>query len=211
MKNLIFKEFKISINKFFLVLPLLLGLLMFIPVWIFTFAFMYFFWISVSQIYSGYIAKRDQSFNALLPISKKEIVISKIYTLYILEGIHIIFGLLFGVIHNLIYGQLNFFFDINIAFFGHVLLLFAVFNIVFLPMFFKTGYYFGKAVIFGNIIVLIYAFIIEFSVTKYKTVSNIFEGSVLTQSIVLAIGVVLSVLLSIITIKISVKNFESIE
>lgn len=211
MKNLIYKEFKLSINKFFLILPILLGLLMFIPGWIFTLVFMYFFWISVSQIYSGYIAKGDHSFNAVLPVSKKEVVLSKIYALFILEGIHIVVGMLFGIIHNLIYGQWNFFFDINFAFLGHILVLFAVFNIVFLPTYFKTGYYFGKPVIFGNIAVLIYAFIIEFSVTKYQAFRDVFEGTTSTQIIVLIAGVIVSIVLSIITIKRSISNFESIK
>lgn len=210
MRNLIYKELKITINKFFYILPLLLGLLMFIPGWIFTLVFMYFFWISISQIYSAYIAKGDHRFNEMLPVSKKEIVLSKIYTVYILEGLHFILGLIFGVFHNMIYGQWNFFFDINIAFFGHILLLFAIFNIVFLPMYFKTGYYFGKAVIYANIVVLIYAFIIEFSVTRYQAVMDILEGDISTQLIILGIGIIVSAILSYITIKKSLSNFESI-
>ena len=132
MNNLVYKELKISINKFFFILPILLGLLMFIPNWIYTLVFMYFFWVSVSQIYSAYIAEQDHSFCMMLPVTKREIVKSKIYVLYILEGLHIAFGFLFGIIHNLIYGQFNFFFDINIAFFGLILVLFAIFNIIYL-------------------------------------------------------------------------------
>jgi ABC-2 type transport system permease protein len=171
---------------------------------------MYFFWISVSQIYAGYIGKGDHSFNAVLPVSKKEIVLSKIYSLFILEGLHIIIGIFFGIFHNLIYGQWNFFFDINIAFIGHILLLFAIFNVIFLPMYFKTGYYFGKPVIYGNVAVVIYAFIIEYSITRYQWVRDVLEGDILTQYIILFIGVILSVGLSIFTIRKSISNFESI-
>lgn len=210
MNNLIYKELKISINKFFFILPVLLGLLMFIPNWIFTIVFMYFFWISISQIYSAYIVKRDHSFNAMLPVSKKEIVLSKIYTLFILEGVHLFTALIFGIIHNLIYGQWNFFFDINVAFFGLMILLFAIFNIVFLPMYFKTGYYFGKPVIYGIVVTMIYAFIIEYSVVRYQWFRDIFEGDISTQIIILVIGVIVSVVLSYITIKRSIYNYENI-
>jgi len=211
MKNLIYKELKISVNKFFFILPVLLGLLMFIPNWIFTIVFMYFFWISMSSIYSGYIAKRDNSFNAMLPVSKKEIVLSKIYTLFILEGVHLVVGIFFGIIHNLIYGQWNFFFDINVAFFGLMVLLYAIFNIVFLPMYFKTGYFFGKPIIYGVVVTFIYGFILEYSVTRYQEVRDIFEGDISTQFIVLLVGVILSLVLTVITIRKSIYNYESIK
>lgn len=211
MNNLIYKELKLSVNKFFFILPVLLGLLMFIPNWIFSIVFMYFFWISVSQIYSGYIAKNDYSFNAMLPVSSKQIVKSKIYTLFIIELTHLLVGFTFGIIHNLIYGQWNFFFDINLAFFGLMTLLYAIFNLVFLPMYFKTGYYFGWPVIYGVIVTLIYGFIIEFSVVKYQRVRNIFEGDLSTQMYILIFGIVLSLFLSLITIRKSINNYESIK
>jgi len=78
MKNLVYKELRLSINSFLFVLPILLACLMFIPYWIYTFVFMYFFWITITQICAGYIAKEDNSFNAMIPVTKKDIVKSKI-------------------------------------------------------------------------------------------------------------------------------------
>ena len=210
MRNLLYKELKIGINKFFFIFPVLLGLLMFIPHWIFTLVFMYFFWISASQVYSAYIVKRDQNFNTMLPVSRKEIVQSKIYATLILEGVHLATGFFFGIIHNMIYGQWNLFFDINIAFFGLMVLLFAIFNVVFFPLYFRTGYYFGKPVIYGITVAMIYGFIIEFGVVKYQFMRDIFEGSIQTQFVILFIGVVVSVLLTLFTFKKSISNYESI-
>lgn len=209
MKHLVYKELKISINKFFFLLPLVLGLLMFIPNWIFLLVFMYFFWISAPQIYAGYISHQDKSFTIMLPVSKKEVVKSKIYALFILEGLHIAFGFLFGIIHNLIYGQPNLFFDINIAFFGVVLVLFTIFNVVFLPQYFKTGYFFGKPVIYGIVATMIYAFVMEFGAIKYQFFRDIFEGTTLMQIIILVIGIIVSVVLNYIAIIKSVTNYES--
>ena len=121
-----------------------------------------------------------------------------------------IVGFIFGIIHNLIYGQWNFFFDINFAFFGLMTLLFAIFNIVFLPLYFRTGYYFGKPVIAGIAVTMIYGFILEYSVTRYQAVRDLFEGDISTQIIILVVGVVLSVILTMVTINRSVKNYESI-
>ena len=77
MKNLIYKEFKLSINRFFLILPVLLAVLLFIPNWIFMLVFMYTFWISLPQIYGAYQYTRDVEFTSVLPVSKKDLVYSQ--------------------------------------------------------------------------------------------------------------------------------------
>jgi hypothetical protein len=171
---------------------------------------MYFFWISVSQIYSGYIAQEDYSFTAMLPVSKKDIANSKALSLFIVEGLHVVTGLILGIVHNLIYGSTNFFLDINFAFFGIVLVMYSLFNIIFLPLYFKSAYYFGKPVIYGVVITLIYAFIMEYGVIKYEFMRNIFEGTIYVQTIVLIIGIVLTVILNYIAVVKSRKNYESI-
>jgi hypothetical protein len=170
---------------------------------------MYFFWISVPQIYGSYLSNRDYSFSMTLPISKKEYVASKIYALFTLEALHIVLGVIFGIAHNLIYGQFNWFFDINYAFFGVVLGLFTVFNIVFLPLFFRTGYFFGKPVIYAIVAAMVYGFIFEFSAIKYQWFRDIFEGPVLTQMIILIIGILLTIALNWFTIKRSITNYQA--
>jgi len=211
MRNLLYKELNLSIHPFFYILPILVGLLIFIPMWIYLIVFMYFFWFSMVNIPAGYIAKEDNSFNAMLPVAKKEIVQSKIYAIIILQGIHIIFAIIFGIIHNYIYGTYNFFFDINIAFFGIAILMFAVFNISFFPWYFKTAYSYGKPVILGVVITLVYGFVFEFDVVRFEFMRTIFEGTFLNQMIVLVVAIVVSVVLTIFTMKLSVQNFERIK
>jgi len=211
MKNLVYKELKLSINKFFYFLPILLGGLMFIPNWIFMLVFYYFFWISVPQIYGSYIQQGDYNFLTILPIKRKDIVSSKIYALFIIEAIHLVIAVLFGISHNLIYGSWNFFFDINLAFFGVAILLFGVFNISFLPAYFKTAHFFGKPLIYATAIVLIYGFIFEFGITKYQFMRDIFEGTLAIQSIVFAVTTLLGIVLSICSLKISQKRIQAID
>ena len=188
----------------------MLACLMFIPQWIYSFVFMYFFWITVTQVYAGYIAKEDNSFNAMLPVSKSDIVKSKIVAILIVEGIHLATGIIFGVIHNEIYGTFNWFTDLNLAFFAMMFLMYAVFNIVFLPQYFKTAYFFGRPVIYGVIVTLIYAFLLEFGNFQYQFMRDIFEGTVQTQLIVVGVAAVLTIILTVITVKQSIRNFESI-
>lgn len=210
MANLLYKELKLSIHWFFYVLPFMLACLMFIPQWIYSLVFMYFFWMSISQICAGYIAKEDNSFNAMLPVTKREIAKSKIAAILIVEGIHLVSGIILGLVHNAIYGNWNLFMDINLAFFGVIFLMYAIFNIVFMPMYFKTAYFFGKPVIYGVVVTLIYAFAFEYGAIRFEFMRNIFEGELGTQFIVAGISLVLVGLLSYITIKKSISNYESI-
>ena len=211
MKNLIYKELKLSINKFFFLLPVILGGLLFIPNWIFLLVFYYFFWISIPQIYGAYIQHGDYNFLSVLPIKRKDIVSSKVYALFILEITHIVFAVIFGLIHNELYGSWNFFFDINLAFYGVSILLFGVFNITFLPAYFKTAHFFGKPLIYATIATIIFGFIFEFGIAKYQFMRDIFEGTLMVQTIVFIVATILGVLLSVVALKISQKRMMEID
>lgn len=211
MKNLIYKELKLSINKFFFLLPVILGGLLFIPNWIFLLVFYYFFWISIPQIYGAYIQHGDYNFLSVLPVKRKDIVSSKVYALFILELTHIIFAVIFGLIHNELYGSWNFFFDINLAFYGVSILLFGVFNITFLPAYFKTAHFFGKPLIYATIATIIFGFIFEFGIAKYQFMKDIFEGTLMVQTIVFIVAAILGVLLSVVALNISQKRMMEID
>lgn len=210
MLNLVYKELKLSINSFFFIMPLILALLFFIPNWIFTIVFMYFFWITVTNVYSGYLAHEDYSFVAMLPVSKDEIVTSKAMSLFIIEGLHLVFGIIFAVVHNQIYGTWNFFLDANYAFVGLIFVMYGIFNISFLPYYFKTAYYFGKPVILGCITTLLYAFSIEYGNLKFEALNKLFEGNISTQLVILVVGIIMSVALSFVAVKLSIKNYKQI-
>lgn len=211
MKNLIYKELGLSINKFFYILPIILGGLLFIPNWIFILVFYYFFWITVPQVYGGYLALGDYNLLSVLPIKRKDIATSKIYAIFILEGLHLVFAVIFGLIHNVIYGSWNFFLDINLAFFGIGILLFGVFNISFLPAYFKTAHFFGKPLIIASVTTLIYGFVFEFGVAKYQFMRDVFEGEILTQAIAFTVTAVLGIGLSCLALKISQKRMTEID
>lgn len=211
MLNLVNKELKLSINKFFFILPLMLSLLFFIPQWFYTLIFMYMFWITVPQIYSGYISNQDYNFVSMLPVSKKDIVSSKVIALVVIELLHLGFAAIFAVVHNQIYGVFNFSLDANYSLFGIGFLMYGMFNIIFFPYFFKTGYFFGKPVIAGTIVTLIYGGIIEYGMIRFEFMREIFEGTIGSQLIVLIVGLVGGILLTIIGIKVSQKKYEQID
>ncbi len=212
MKKLLLKEITFSIHKFFFILPLVLSLLFFIPNWLYSIVIMYFFWISVPQIVGGYTAQQDYKFCSILPVSKKDIVSSKVLAFIILELTHILFAAILGVIHNLIYGPANLFMEINPAYFGAMLFILAIFNIIFLPSYFKTAYKFGKPLIIAAIVTLLISGLFEIGALLIPIMSDVLKSSSFyIQFIVLIGGILIFLLINFITIKKSISNFENIQ
>ena len=70
--RLLYKDLRLSIHPFFFILPVLTGALLLIPHWPYFIALMYFFWISVPNIYSTYNSQNDRTFCMLMPIKKND-------------------------------------------------------------------------------------------------------------------------------------------
>jgi hypothetical protein len=211
MKNLLYKELNLSIHKFYFILPIILGALMFIPYWIYSFVFMYFFWITIPQVFGSYNSNQDYNFIGALPVERKDIVNSKAMSIFILELLHVLFALVFGSIHNWVYEIYNPFLDINLTFFGVGIGMFGVFNVIFLPLYFKTGHFFGKPLIYANIAILIYGFIFEFGAIRYQWVRDLLEGSYVSQLLPFAILSLMGILLSLLAVKLSQTNFSKLD
>jgi len=211
MKALIDKELTLSINRFFYVFPVLISALMMIPNWIFTLVFIYFFAITVPNVYVSYTTQGDYQFMDMLPVDKKSIVQSKILTFIFLELLHILFGVIFAIIHNLVYGSFNFFLDLNTAFFGLILIMFALFNIIFLPLYFKTAYQYGKPLIYGAIAVLLWGTAMEFSIVYVPFFRNLFEDNTLMGFVILLVGILIYGGLTKLATDRSIQNYERIQ
>lgn len=211
MKNLLYKELNLSIHKFYFILPSILGALMFIPYWIYSFVFMYFFWITIPQVFGSYNSNQDYNFIGALPVERKDIVNSKAMSIFILELLHVLFALVFGFIHNYVYELYNPFLDINLTFFGVGIGMFGVFNVIFLPLYFKTAHFFGKPLIYANIAILIYGFIFEFGAIRYQWVRDLLEGSFTSQILPFTLLTLMGVLLSLLAVKLSQMKFSKLD
>lgn len=189
-----------------------MSLLFFIPNWLFSIVVMYFFWVSVPQIITGYSAQLDYKFLSILPVTKKDIVSSKIIAFILIELAHILLAVVFGVIHNLVYGSDNLFMEINPAYFGAMLTMLALFNIVLFPPYFKTAYKFGKPLIFASIVSFLFAGLFEVGAAAIPFMQSFLKSdNVLIQLGALFIGIVLFIGLNLITIKQSQSNFEKMD
>ncbi|MGL1891820.1 MAG: ABC-2 transporter permease [Spirochaetaceae bacterium] len=213
MNNLLYKEFKLSIHKAIYMLIPLLSILLLIPNWPYFIALMYFFFISIPNIFGAYNAQKDMQFSVFMPVKKSDVVKSKIIAISIIELIHLLSAVLFGMIHYLIFGNYNFFLDIGFSYFGLSFIMYGVFNLIFFPLYFKTAYKYGIPLIIGVIVTLIYATIIEFSVILNPTIAYHLENKdkIFFQLLILIFGILFFVVINMVTHNLSKKRFELVE
>ena len=80
MKNLIYKELKLSINPLFYLVTLL-GSLILIPNWVYFIAISYLLYIAVPNIFTTNKAQNDIAFSTLLPVRKRDVVGARIISI----------------------------------------------------------------------------------------------------------------------------------
>ena len=216
MKNLIYKEFKVATP---LLTFLFLGftLMTFIPGYpILCGAFFVCF-----GIFQGYQYCResgDIAYSILLPVRKTDVVKAKYLSVWILQMIAFVFFTIFTLIRMIflstadIYVQ-NALMGANFVFLGYVLLVFALFNGVFLGGFFKTAYNTGKYFVY--FIIYCFLMIIVLEVVHHfpgmKWLNTLDFTNFRMQMTVLLCGLTVYISLSILSCRIAKRRFEKID
>jgi len=211
VKNLLYKEFRLSIHPLFY-LTLLFGALLLIPQWPFLIALMYFFFIVVPNIFSNGKAQNDVMFSVMLPVRKRDVVKARILSIVILELLQILAAAAFAALKMLFLTTSNFLMDPNIAFFGFAFMMYAVFNAFFFPIFYKTAYRIGIPVIAGSAAAVFFAAAAELAVQAIPAL-RVLDGTGHTgaQASVLAAGIVIFALVNFAAYRISVRRFERVD
>lgn len=216
MYNLLMKELKLGVNPFFYVLPLLTGALMLIPAWLYLLVLLYFCWITVPNLLGGYKSQNDLIFSRMLPVAKKDIVKSKVAVIVILELLHIVLAVIFGMISVRLYPDLTyFFFAPTIGFWGIAFAMLAVFNIILITMYFKTAYNYGAASIVSILGAMLFAGGAEWLGIQNDFVYNLFKGAgadqLGLQLAILFAGIALFIAFTLVAYVIAAKRFEKVE
>jgi hypothetical protein len=214
MRELLYKEFRLAIHPAFYVILLTTTLLL-IPNWIFTIAMSYLLWVIVPNLFVAIGANNDTFFSVLMPVKKSDVVRSKIYTVIALELLNLIIAIPFAIANFMLYrGGLGML-EPNPAFFGIVLIMYALFNFLFIPGFYKTGYKMALPMTIAIIGALLFAIFIQFLPFISQQFNTLFNlrtpESLMWQIGMLIVGIVVFVLLNSLTIKLSVKRFEKLD
>ncbi|WNS43876.1 ABC-2 transporter permease [Paenibacillus sp. MMS20-IR301] len=216
MYNLLRKELKIGTNVFFYILPFLTGALMLIPAWLYFLVILYFCFITVPNMFGGYKSQNDLLFTSMLPVTKKDIVKARVWFIVILELMHIVTAIIYGMISVRLYPNLTyFFFGPSFGFWGLCFVMMAIFNIILIPMYYKTAYKYGAATVAATTAAVLFAGGAEWLGIQNSFVHDLFKGDGLDrpgiQLAIFAGGILIFAIFTSIAYYVANKRFERVE
>lgn len=151
-----------------------------------------------------------------MPVSKRDMVKARVTLVVGLELLHIMIAAIFGAISMNLYPDVTYyFFPPNMGFWGLNLVMLAIFNLIFIPMFYKTAYKFGWALLAAVMAAMLFAGIAQMLGIQSLVVNDVFYGTdaqqVTLQAFILITGIVIFAALSVIAHRLGVKRFLQVE
>ncbi|PAD74122.1 hypothetical protein CHH67_18650 [Paenibacillus campinasensis] len=216
MYNLVMKDVRLAVPPFFFLFPLLFGALMLIPGWIYFVVPLYFCWITIPNVFNQFKAQNDLMFTSVMPVAKRDMVKARVTLVAGFELLHIVIAAIFGSISMSLYPNVTYyFFPPNMGFWGLNFVMFAIFNLIFIPMFYKTAYKFGWALLAAVTAAMLFAGITQWIGIQSPVVNEIFYGTgaqqVRLQAFILISGIVIFSAFSVIANRLAVKRFLQVE
>lgn len=216
MKALLFKEFKLAMHPT-TYLFLAIGALLLIPAYIYYVAFIY-TCLSIFFLFLLARENKDVLFTVSLPIRKRDTVKARCLMVAIIELAQTLVAVPFAIIGIRINpnpaGNVAGI-EANMAFFGLVLVMYAIFNFIFLSQFYKTTTKIGGPLILSSIALAIYVTAVEAAVQTIpylKThLDTIDPAMALYQLPVLMLGIIIFILALWWTYRKSAANFEKVD
>jgi len=215
MKNLIYKELKLVLHPTNFIF-LSFGAMLLIPNYPSYVASIY-MCLSVFFLFLTARENKDVFYTSLLPIKKTDQVKARIIVVMAIELALIILSIPFAIIHFQIYPTNGNMAGIepNLAYFGFQFGMYAVFNLCFIPAFYKTAYKIGLPFLFSSIILAFYFILVESLVWIPNPLQTFFDSSdtsvIIKQCPVLLIGVIIWIGLGIYGFFLSAKRFQKVD
>jgi glucan phosphoethanolaminetransferase (alkaline phosphatase superfamily) len=161
--------------------------------------------------------KKDVLYTATLPIRKSDAVKARCLFMALIELAEVLLCALVAVIKGMIYKDVSNAagIDANPAFFGLALIMLALFNIIFIPAFYKTAYRAGMPFIFGCIAMAIYIVAAESLVwipSPIRAYLDTTDPAITVKQLpILIAGIAVWLLVTCAAYKKGAKNFEKVD
>jgi len=213
MKALLYKEFKLVVNPLFYCVALLSALIL-IPQWLYFIALLYFCFMSAPNLFTLSKSYNEVYFSAIQPVLRRDVVKARMVSLIVLELLQTLVAAVCVVLKLTVMTTPNYLFlDGNLAFLGLSLVMFGLFNVVMLPMFYKTAYKIGLPVIYATVVATAFAAAVELGVIYIPRVAAIFDGMQTTPAhiITLLAGIGVFAGLNLVAYRVSAARFETID
>ncbi len=157
MKDLLYKEFTLARHPTMFFFPLFACMLL-IPSYPYLIAFMY----TCLEAFLIFVAGRENSdvfYTVSLPVRKRDVVRARCGMIVIIELFQIVAAIPFAIIRarmNATVGPNGAGMEANVALFGFAFVMYALFNLLFFPTFYKDAHSAGKGLILGGLAVLLF-------------------------------------------------------
>ena len=216
MKKLLYKELHLAASplSYWFMAAALLTLIPGYPILLGAF----FTTLGIFYSYQTMRENNDITYSLLLPVSKADVVKSKFaFTVTIEMGSFFLMTLLTLLRMTLLKSAPpyvdNPLMGANLVFLGYVLLIFGLYNAVFVRGFFRTAYYFGKPFIFYGIVsmLVIAAAEVLHHIPGLEALNAFGFAEIGTQLTMLLAGAVCFLLLTFLAVRQSVRSFEKID
>ena len=215
MKKLFYKEMKLSANPltYWFIIFSAMTMIPRYPILVGSF----FICLGIFHTYQQIREYDDVTYTVMLPVKKRDIVTAKYLFVLFIELTAFILCTLLTIIRMKILGTAvpyatNQLMNANMAYLGYIVIVFAVFNSIFLAGFFKTTYKIGKPFFIFCVVSFIIIIMGEIlhHIPDLESLNNPSNLS-MPQIVIFAIGIVVLMLCTWLSYQKAVKDFESID
>lgn len=215
MKKLFYKEMKLSANPLTYLFIAFSAMTMIpsYPILVGSF----FICLGIFHTYQQIREYDDVTYTVMLPVKKRDIVTAKYSFVLFIELTAFILCTLLTIIRMKILGTAvpyatNQLMNANMAYLGYTMIVFAVFNSIFLAGFFKTTYKIGKPFFIFCVVSFIIIIMGEIlhHIPDLESLNNPSNLS-MPQAVIFAIGIVVFMLCTWLSYQKAVKDFEGID
>ena len=212
MYNLLYKELRLAAHPNLFVFTLL-GALVIVPAYPYGMVFLF----GCLGPYITFTYGReinDIYYTSLLPVKKRDVVKSKVALVVLSQMAQLVISLPFALLRLRLLPEGNpAGIEANVAYYGFGLMVYTIFNVIFLTHFFKTGYRVGWsflwAIIPATLGVLLMEIVVHFP--QFAWLDSV-EGAMLFRQLpILLAGILVYILGTAIAYRVSSKRFDIVD
>lgn len=212
MTKLLYKEIRLAAHPTSIVFAFL-GCLVLVPAYPFSVIFLF----GCFAPYITFVNARETNdawYTAILPVTKRESVLGKCLLIVSVQMFQLVFSIPFALLRNALNIANNpVGLDATLAWYGFGLIVYAAFDLVFFPAFYKNGYKAGKAFILASIPMAVLLIAVETAarIPELAWLDSYQSEYLLMQLPILAAGILCYVAFLSLAYHISVKYFDKVD
>lgn len=212
MTKLLYKELRLVAHPTSIVFAFL-GCLVLVPAYPYSVIFMF----GCLAPYITFLHARETNdawYTAILPVTKRESVLGKCLLIVSIQIFQLLFSIPFAFLRNALSIENNpVGLDATLAWYGLGFIVYAVFDLIFFPTFYKSGYKAGKAFIFASVPMVALMIVVEAvaHIPAFTWLDSYQPDHLLMQLSILVVGIICYAVSLSLAYHISVKRFHRVD